>query len=128
MLTIVKLALRITTDAFDMELNMLINDCIDEMTSLGVVIEFLGERYILDRQLDYLSTIFGQRLYVGEDIDESELPEIPTSPQIMMAIIAYCKWLFGNNPDADKWRDIYQRKLAQLKTTTGFTNWNATEV
>lgn len=37
MLTLVKLALRITTNSFDTELNMLINDCLAEMSGLGVL-------------------------------------------------------------------------------------------
>lgn len=36
MLSIVKLALRISTNSFDTELTMLINDCLSEMTHLGV--------------------------------------------------------------------------------------------
>ena len=39
MLQTVKLALRITTDAFDSELNRLIAECIEEMTGLGITIE-----------------------------------------------------------------------------------------
>ena len=38
MLAIVKLALRITTSAFDSELQSLIDACIEEMAGLGVVI------------------------------------------------------------------------------------------
>lgn len=89
MLAAVKLALRITTTAFDTEITSLINDCLAELTALGVV--------------------------------------VPASPenndQIKSAVIAYCKWLFGSNEDADRWRDIYDRKLAQFKTMTGFTVW-----
>lgn len=45
------------------------------------------------------------------------------SPQIQMAIVAYCKWRFGNNEDKDEWRQIYDRQISQLKTMTDFTNW-----
>lgn len=37
MLDIVKLALRISTTAFDTEINLLISDCITSMNKLGVV-------------------------------------------------------------------------------------------
>lgn len=94
MLSIVKLALRITTTAFDGELQLLIDSCIEEMTGLGVEIT----------------------------LDGSGVPE---SQQIQSAIIAYCKWLFGNNEDADRWRDIYHIKLGQLKVMTGYTDWEA---
>lgn len=94
MLAIVKLALRITTSAFDSELQSLIDACIEEMVGLGVVITTESD---------------GQ----------------PSSLQVQSAIIAYCKWLFGNNADAERWRDIYHIKLSQLQTMTGYTEWGA---
>lgn len=90
MLEKVKLALRISTNAFDTELQTLIDAAADEMKGLGVVV----------------STASSQ------------------DPQIISAIIAYCKWLFGNNEDADRWRDIYHIKLGQLKTMSGYTDWS----
>lgn len=89
MLAAVKLALRITTDAFDDEITNLINDCLAEMTALGVII-----------------------------------PEDPEdNAQILTTVIAYCKWLFGENDQEDKWRAVYDRKLSQFKTMTGYTDW-----
>lgn len=96
MLDIVKLALRIVTDAFDDELNMLIATAIAEMEGLGVII---------DTESD------GQ----------------PASIQVQSAIVAFCKWQFGNSEDSDKWEGIYHTKLAQLKTMTGHTNWGETD-
>lgn len=93
MLNIVKLALRITTTAFDTEIQRLINECIEELEGLGVIV----------------------------DVAEG----IPTSDQVQGAIVAYCKWQFGSNDEADRWREIFDRKLAQLKTMTGFTEWEA---
>lgn len=93
MLEAVKLALRITTDAFDEELGLLIESCLEEMQGLGVVM-------------------------TGTEGE-------PVSPQVRSAVIAYCKWQFGENEQADRWREIYHVKLAQLKTMTGFTNWEA---
>ena len=46
-----------------------------------------------------------------------------TDSQIQSAVIAYCKWKFGNNEDKDEWRDIYHIKLGQLKSTTGYTDF-----
>lgn len=89
MLEQIKLALRITTDAFDEEIQMLIDAAIAEMQGLGVTASVEG----------------------SED------------PQIVTAVVAYCKWQFGANEDADRWRDIYHTKLAQLKTMTGYTDW-----
>lgn len=91
MLEIVKLALRITTTAFDAEIQRLIAECLEELTGLGVIVE-------------------------TED-------GVPTSDQIKGAVVAFCKWQFGSSDEKDAWREIYDRKLAQLKTMTGFTVW-----
>lgn len=90
MLNAIKLALRISTNAFDSEIQTLIDAAIAEMAGLGVT----------------AST------------------STTTDPQIISAVIAYCKWQFGNNEDADRWRDIYHIKLGQLKTMTGYTDWD----
>ena len=89
MLNAIKLALRISTNAFDSEIQTLIDAAIAEMAGLGVT----------------AST------------------STTTDPQIISAVVAYCKWQFGNNEDADRWRDIYHIKLGQLKTMTGYTDW-----
>ena len=57
-------------------------------------------------------------------IDPAGVGPEGTDPQIISAVVAYAKWQFGNNEDADRWRDIYHIKLGQLKTMTGFTDWN----
>lgn len=90
MLNAIKLALRISTNAFDSEIQNLIDAAIAEMAGLGVT----------------AST------------------STTTDPQIISAVIAYCKWQFGNNEDADRWRDIYHIKLGQLKTMSGYTDWD----
>lgn len=90
MLNAIKLALRISTNAFDSEIQTLIDAAILEMNKLGVV--------------------------AATDSTED--------PQIISAVVAYAKWQFGNNEDADRWRDIYHVKLGQLKTMTGYTDWD----
>lgn len=90
MLNAIKLALRISTNAFDSEIQTLIDAAIAEMAGLGV----------------------------------TEATSTTTDSQIISAVIAYCKWQFGNNEDADRWRDIYHIKLGQLKTMTGYTDWD----
>ena len=80
MLELAKLALRIVTDAFDDEINLLINDCYFEMESLGIRIGDVGK----------------------ED------------PQIQSAVIAYCKWKFGDAENKDAFERIYHEKLGQL--------------
>ena len=44
-------------------------------------------------------------------------------PQIVTAVIAYVKWQFGENEESDKWREIYDRKLSELKMMSGYTTW-----
>lgn len=89
MLNLVKLALRISSNDFDSEIQLYINDCADEMAKLGVTVATAAS----------------------------------TDPQICTAVIAYVKWKFGQNEDADRWRDIYHEKLAQLKMMTGYTDF-----
>jgi len=47
----------------------------------------------------------------------------PTSPQVRQAVIAYCKWQFGDNDHKEQFEAIYHTKLAQLKTMTNYTDW-----
>ena len=89
MLNQVKLALRISTNAFDSEIQNLIDAAILEMNKLGVT----------------------------ASTDDT------TDPQIISAVVAYCKWLFGESDEADRWRDIYHIKLGQLKAMSGYTDW-----
>lgn len=44
----------------------------------------------------------------------------PLDPQIQTAIICYCKWKFGDNPDADRWEKIYRDKVEKLQSMTGY--------
>lgn len=96
MLELVKLALRITTTAYDKELQLLISSCLSELEGLGVIVQ------------------------IGDDGD-------PVSDQIRAAVVAYCKWLFGNHEDKASWEKIYHTKLAQLKTMTGYTDWGGVD-
>lgn len=92
MLELVKTALRITGNAFDTEIALLIDACLEEMRGLNVIVE----------------------------TDETEMP---TSTQVQTAVIAYCKWQFGDADTKENWEAIYHTKLAQLKTMTGHTEW-----
>lgn len=85
---LVKLALRVTTDAFDEEIGLYLNDCLAEMEALGV-----------------------------NTTDETDY-------QIQSAVIAYCKWKFGDADNKDEWERIYHTKLAQFQMmyTAGYAN------
>ena len=87
MLELVRLALRRATQAYDPEIQLLINDCLRELKGLGIV--------------------------------ETDFGEV-TDPQIQTAVVAYCKWKFGENPDADRWERIYRDKVEKLQSMTGY--------
>ena len=92
MLELVKKALRITGNAFDDEIALLIDACIEEMRGLNVIVD-------------------------------TYIDNTPISKQVRTAIIAYCKWQFGDADNKEQFEAIYHTKLAQLKTMTNFTDW-----
>ena len=92
MLALVKTALRITGNAFDTEIALLIDACIEEMRALNVVVD-------------------------------TDTGGTPTSMQVQTAVIAYCKWQFGDADTKENWEAIYHTKLSQLKTMTDYTEW-----
>lgn len=96
MLDMVKRALRITTNDFDSLLTIYINDCIAEMSGVGVT-----------------------------NISQTEGSVTTYDPQAQSAIIAYCKWKFGNNEDKADFEHIYKDKVEILKVMTGHTDWEA---
>ena len=53
-----------------------------------------------------------------------ELPD-EIDDNVLTAIVAYCKVMFGNmDPsDADRWKRIYDEAKAQMVTATGYTDW-----
>lgn len=64
------------------------------------------------------------KLGVSVELDDSGAP---VSAQVRLAVIAFCKWQFGNNEDKDQWREIYDRQLAEMKMMTGLTVWETVE-
>ena len=97
MLQQVKKALRIVSDDFDDEIQLLINACLENLQNLGV------------------------------KVTTDEETGVPVSAQVKLAVIAWCKWQFGNNEDKDQWREIYDRNLAEMKMMTGLTDWGDLE-
>jgi len=63
-----------------------------------------------------------QGLNVLVDLDSDG---VPTSAQVRTAVVAYCKWQFGDNDHKEEFEAIYHTKLAQLKTMTNYTDWGA---
>lgn len=96
MLTAVKLALRISTDAFDSELNNLIEAA---KLDLGVA---------------------------GVEHDDLDPEAASTDALIARAIILYCKLFFGEPATSEHWNALkraYDEQKAQLSMATGYTDW-----
>ena len=85
MLTLVKLALRRTDTTFDTEIQQIIDDCISELTMLGI--------------------------YHGE---------LESDKQIIETVILYAKWHFGQNEDAERYREFYYDKIQKLQIAKGY--------
>lgn len=47
---------------------------------------------------------------------------------VTKAIITYCKMSFGLPEDYDKLKRSYDEQKAQLRTATGYTNWEVSNV
>jgi hypothetical protein len=98
MLEKVKLALRISTDAFDSELLDLI-----EAAKLD-----LGVAGVRNADLEPGAT--------------------PADALIGRAIVLYCKLYFGEPPTAEHWNHLklaYDEQKAQLGMATGYTDWGS---
>lgn len=92
MLTLVKLALRRTDTTFDTEIQQIIDDCISELTMLGI----------------YRS-------------------ELANDKQIIETVILYAKWHFGQNEDAERYREFYYDKIQKLMVAKGYGGANGQE-
>lgn len=67
MLDLVKLALRVSTDAFDDEIELLISDCLSEMYSLGIAVdEFKDDPQIRSTVVAYCKWKFGDAENKGD--------------------------------------------------------------
>lgn len=94
MLEIVKLALRRSDETFDDELESLIAAALDELEGLGV--------YHPDTHCTTSGTT--------ETYDA----------QIQQAVIAYCKWKFGENENAERWEHIFSDMVTKLQCRAGY--------
>lgn len=97
MLQLVKLALRITTSAFDGELLHLIASAIRDMEIVGIIVTY--------------STV-----EAGGAITDYTVAE----PLLERAIVTYCRVNFGQPDDYDKLKSSYDEQKAQLQYAAGF--------
>lgn len=102
MLEKVKLALRLTTDAFDDELNDLIAAALLDLGIAGIVIPTVPVTTEEESEMD---------------------------PLIIRAVTTYCKLNFGVPADGqyDRLKAAYDEQKGQLAIATGYTNWGTEE-
>lgn len=81
----------LTTDAFDAQLQTLIDAALIDLRTSGVN---------------------------GLEVDEND-------PQILLAIVTYCKMNFGTPDEAsyDRLKKAYDEQKAHLGMSTGYTEW-----
>ena len=105
MLNEVKAALRLTTNAHDDELTILINAAYKDLGLAG--------------------TIIPTETVVTTSGDETAV----TDPLIIRAVTTYCKFSFGQPADGefDRLKAAYDEQKAQLSMATGYTNWGDSE-
>lgn len=99
----VKLALRITTTAFDDELTDLMNACLLDLGIAGV-------------DVPYSSSVDTH----GEPIS------VLDNDLVIRAIITYCKVHFGDArgvEELDRLKASYDEQKAQMSMATGYTSW-----
>lgn len=99
----IKLALRITTTAFDTELTDLMNACLLDLGIAGV-------------EVPYSSSVDTH----GEPIS------VLDNSLVIRAIITYCKIHFGDArgvEELDRLKASYDEQKAQMSMATGYTIW-----
>lgn len=94
LLSKVKLALRVTTDAFDVELNQLIDACIADLRIAGISTETIGTEYLSEPMVVMAVTTFC-KINFGK-IDGAEYDRLKAS---------------------------YDEQKKQLSMATGYTDW-----
>lgn len=99
----IKLALRITTTAFDSELTDLMNACLLDLGIAGVVVPYSSS---VDTHGEPISVL------------DNDL--------VIRAIITYCKIHFGDArgvEELDRLKMSYDEQKAQMSMATGYTEW-----
>lgn len=99
----IKLALRITTTAFDSELTDLMNACLLDLGIAGVVVPYSSS---VDTHGEPISVL------------DNDL--------VIRAIITYCKIHFGDArgvEELDRLKMSYDEQKAQMSMATGYTQW-----
>jgi len=91
----VKLALRITTTAFDSEVEDLIQAALLDLGIAGVY----------------------------DTTNNAPFSDTTTDSLVIRAVVTYCKIHFGEPDEFDRLKKSYDEQKAQLQTATGYTIW-----
>lgn len=91
------------------------------LTIVKTALRIAGDAF--DAELELLIAACIEEMSGLNVIVDTDAEGVPTSSQVRTAIIAYCKWQFGDNNNKADFEAIYHTKLAQLKTMTNYTDW-----
>lgn len=91
------------------------------LTIVKTALRIAGDAF--DAELEDLIAACIEEMSGLNVIVDTDAEGVPTSSQVRTAIIAYCKWQFGDNDNKTEFEAIYNTKLAQLKTMTNYTDW-----
>lgn len=91
------------------------------LTIVKTALRIAGDAF--DAELEDLIAACIEEMSGLNVIVDTDAEGVPTSSQVRTAIIAYCKWQFGDNDNKAEFEAIYHTKLAQLKTMTNYTDW-----
>lgn len=91
------------------------------LTIVKTALRIAGDAF--DAELEDLIAACIEEMSGLDVIVDTDAEGVPTSSQVRTAIIAYCKWQFGDNNNKADFEAIYHTKLAQLKTMTNYTDW-----
>ena len=91
------------------------------LTIVKTALRIAGDAF--DAELEDLIAACIEEMSGLNVIVNTDAEGVPTSSQVRTAIIAYCKWQFGDNDHKTEFEAIYHTKLAQLKTMTNYTDW-----
>lgn len=91
------------------------------LTIVKTALRIAGDAF--DAELEDLIAACIEEMSGLNVIVDTDAEGVPTSSQVRTAIIAYCKWQFGDNDHKAEFEAIYHTKLAQLKTMTNYTDW-----
>ena len=91
------------------------------LTIVKTALRIAGDAF--DAELELLIAACIEEMSGLNVIVDTDAEGVPTSSQVRTAIIAYCKWQFGDNDNKAEFEAIYHTKLTQLKTMTNYTDW-----